>query len=186
MSNITDPYYLLQVEQEKTKKLELKLNYRKFLIRNLMKLNIDLLNDTDEKDSDEEDEDSDEEENADTEDADTEDKVDTEDELNLDDFAKKMGIIKKSKQNEPVPYVVNCNESKNDEVENTDESEGFLETRIDTDSEEDSGNKDGLDAPEEYNNQAELSEGEQMKINAKMAEEMIKNMTANIASNSSR
>ena len=92
--------------------------------------------------------------------------------------------MKKSKLREPVPYVVNCNESKNDEVEDTDESEGLLETRIDTDIDQDSDEK--LDVPEEYNNQAELSEGEQMKINAKMAEEMIKNMTANIASNSSR
>lgn len=180
MSNITDPYYLLQIEQEKTKKLELKLNYRKFLIKNLMKLNIDLLNDSDEDTEEDTEEDTDE----DTDEENTEDEVDTEDELNLDDFAKKMGIIKKRKQPEPVPYVVNCNESKNDEIENTDESEGFLETRIDTDSKQ--ASDENLDANEEYNNQAELSEGEQMKINAKMAEEMIKNMTANIVSNSSR
>jgi len=103
MSNITDPYYLLQMEQEKTKleqektkKLKLKLNYRKFLIKSLMKLNIDLLNDTDEEEDEEDIEEDEDNEDEEDEEANTEDKVDTEDELNLDDFAKKLGIIKKS------------------------------------------------------------------------------------------
>ena len=41
MSIPKDPYYLLQLEKEKTKRLELKIKYRKHLIDAIMRLNIE-------------------------------------------------------------------------------------------------------------------------------------------------